>query len=140
MPVETKFDPKDMIFRNLGSAGLKVSVFSLGAWLTYGGTQKGSIVKDCLQAAWDHGINFFDTAEGYAFGESEIELGQALKELNWPRDEYVLSTKIYFGTGRKEPNTIGLSKKHIVEGLKSSLKRLDLPYVDIVFAHRRDPA
>ena len=140
MPVETKFDPKDMVFRNLGPAGLKVSVFSLGAWLTYGGTQKGNIVKDCLQAAWDHGINFFDTAEGYAHGESELELGRALKELDWPRDEYVLSTKIYFGTGRKEPNTIGLSKKHIVEGLKSSLKRLDLPYVDIVFAHRMDPA
>merc|ERR1711939_1041000 len=88
MPV-SKFDPKDMVFRHLGPSGLKVSVLSLGGWLTYGGTQKGSIVKDCLQAAWDHGINFFDTAEVYANGESEVEMGQALKELNWPRDEYV---------------------------------------------------
>jgi aryl-alcohol dehydrogenase-like predicted oxidoreductase len=73
--------------------------------LTYGGTQKGSIVKDCMQAAWDHGINFFDTAEVYAAGQCELEMGQALKELAWPRDEFVLSTKVFFGTSRKEPNT-----------------------------------
>nr|POE74661.1 putative voltage-gated potassium channel subunit beta [Quercus suber] len=65
-------------------------------------------------------------------------MGQALKELNWPRDEYVLSTKIFFGTGRKEPNTQGLSRKHVVEGLKSSLQRLQQPYVDIVLAHGPD--
>jgi len=137
--VESKFDPKDMEFRRLGPAGLKVSVFSLGGWLTYGGTQKGSIVKDCMQAAWDHGINFYDTAEVYAAGQCEVEMGQAFKELAWPRDEYVLSTKVFFGTSRKEPNTRGLSKKHIVEGLKSSLARLQHSYVDIVFAHRFDP-
>lgn len=94
MPVETKFDPKDMQFRRLGPAGLKVSVLSLGGWLTYGGTQKGSIVKDCMEEAWNHGINFFDTAEVYAAGECEIEMGKAFKELQWPRDEYVLSTKV----------------------------------------------
>ena len=112
----------------------------LGGWLTYGGTQKGNIVKECLQTAWDHGINFFDTAEAYAAGESEVEMGQALKDLNWPRDEYVLSTKIFFGTSRKEPNTRGLSRKHVVEGLKSSLERMQQPYVDIVLAHRPDYA
>jgi len=67
-------------------------------------------------------------------------MGRALKELNWPRDEYVLSTKLFFGTGRKEPNTRGLSKKHIVEGLKSSLERLQTPYVDVLFCHRPDVA
>lgn len=138
--VVSKFNPKDMIFRNLGPSGLKVSVFSLGGWLTYGGTVKGNPVKDCLKAAWDHGINYFDTAETYASGQSEIEMGKALKELDWPRDEYVLSTKIFFGTGRSEPNTRGLSRKHIVEGLKSSLARLQTPYVDVVFAHRHDVA
>lgn len=136
--VESKFDPKDMIFRHLGPTGLKVSVLSLGGWLTYGGTQKGNIVKECLETAWNQGINFFDTAEVYANGQSEIEMGNALKELAWPRDEYVLSTKIFFGTGRKEPNTRGLSRKHVVEGLKSSLQRLQQPYVDIVLAHRPD--
>ncbi|KAI6774521.1 hypothetical protein HG531_001370 [Fusarium graminearum] len=140
MPVETAYDPKDMLFRHLGPTGLKVSVFSLGGWLTYGGTQKGDIVKQILQTAWDHGVNTFDTAEVYANGESEIEMGRALKELNWPRDEYVLTTKVFFGTGRKEPNTRGLSRKHVVEGLKSSLKRMEQPYVDVVFAHRPDYA
>ncbi|EAT88153.2 hypothetical protein SNOG_04393 [Parastagonospora nodorum SN15] len=135
--VETKFDPKDMYVASVEC--LKVSVLSLGGWLTYGGTQKGSIVKDCMQAAWDHGINTFDTAEVYAAGQCEIEMGQALKELAWPRDEFVLTTKVFFGTSRKEPNTRGLSKKHIIEGLKSSLARLQTPYVDIVFAHRHDP-
>lgn len=79
-----------------------------------------------------------DTAEIYSNGQCEIEMGNALKELAWPRDEYVLSTKVFFGTGRKEPNTRGLSRKHVVEGLKSSLQRLQQPYVDIVLAHRPD--
>ncbi|KAK3683255.1 hypothetical protein LTR37_020398 [Vermiconidia calcicola] len=138
MAVVGKFDPKDMQFRHLGPTGLKVSVLSLGGWLTYGGTEKGNIVKDCLETAWNHGINFFDTAEAYAAGECEVEMGNALKELAWPRDEYVLSTKIFFGTSRKEPNTRGLSRKHVVEGLKSCLQRMQQPYVDIVLAHRPD--
>lgn len=132
------YDPKDMKFRYLGPTGLQVSVFSYGGWLTVGGTQKGNIVKELLQAAWDNGINTFDTAETYSAGQGEIEFGQALKELDWPRDEYVLITKIFFGTGSKEPNARGLSRKHIVEGLKSSLNRLQQPYVDVVFAHRPD--
>jgi len=67
-------------------------------------------------------------------------MGTALKELAWPRDEYILITKIFFGTGRKEPNTRGLSRKHVIEGLKDSLKRMQTPYVDVVFAHRPDYA
>jgi aryl-alcohol dehydrogenase-like predicted oxidoreductase len=94
MAVRTAYEPKEMVFRHLGPTGLKVSVFSLGGWLTYGGTQKGNIVKECIQAAWENGINFFDTAEAYNAGQSEIEMGAALKELNYPRDEYVLSTKV----------------------------------------------
>ncbi|KAF2673971.1 Aldo/keto reductase [Microthyrium microscopicum] len=138
MAVRSAFDPKDMVFRHLGPTGLKVSVLSYGGWLTVGGTQKGAIVKELMQTAWSYGINFFDNAETYSNGQSEIEMGQAFKELNWPRDEYVLSTKVFFGTGRKEPNTRGLSRKHVIEGLKSSLERLQTPYVDIVFAHRPD--
>jgi voltage-dependent potassium channel beta subunit len=138
--VPTAYKPKNMKFRYLGNTGLQVSVFSLGGWLTYGGTQKGSIVKEILQTAWDHGVQTFDTAEAYAAGASEVEMGSALKELAWPRDEYVLTTKIFFGTARAEPNTSGLSRKHIIEGLKSSLARLQTPYVDVVFAHRADAA
>ena len=73
--VESKYEPHDMHFRRLGPTGLKVSLFSLGGWLTYGGTQKGNIVKACLQAAWDNGINFFDTAEVYSNGQCEVEMG-----------------------------------------------------------------
>lgn len=80
----------------------------------------------------------FDTAEVYSNGACEVEMGTALKELDWPRDEYVLITKVFFGTGRKEPNTRGLSRKHVCEGLKASLARLQTPYVDVVFAHRPD--
>ncbi|KAK4147275.1 NADP-dependent oxidoreductase domain-containing protein [Dichotomopilus funicola] len=138
--VPTAYEPKNMKFRHLGKTGLQVSVFSLGSWVTYGNTQKGNIVKEILQTAWNHGIQTFDTAEAYADGAAEVEMGAALKELAWPRDEYVLTTKIFFGTGRKEPNTRGLGRKHIVEGLKASLARLQTPYVDIVFAHRHDPA
>lgn len=134
------YDPKDMKFNYLGPTGLQVSAFSLGGWLTYGGTQKGSIVKDIMQAAWENGVNTFDTAEVYANGDCEVEMGNAFKELEWPRDEYVLITKVFFGTGRKEPNTRGLSRKHVVEGLKSSLARLQHDYVDVVFAHRPDTA
>ncbi|EWC44405.1 putative voltage-gated potassium channel subunit beta [Drechslerella stenobrocha 248] len=135
----SSFDPKDMEFRYLGPTGLKVSLFSLGGWMTYGKHVTGSPVTECLKAAWDHGINYFDTAETYFNGESEIAMGQSLKELNWPREEFVISTKIFFGTGSKEPNCRGLSRKHLVEGLKQSLTRLQLDYVDIVFAHRMDP-
>jgi len=135
------FNPEGtgMIFRNFGKTGLRVPVFSMGGWLTLGGTQKGDIVKDIMTTAWDNGINFFDTAEGYAEGNSEVEMGRVLHEMGWQRSDYIISTKIFFGTGRKELNSRGLSRKHLVEGLNYSLKRLGLDYVDVVFAHRADP-
>lgn len=92
-----------------------------------------------MTAAWDSGINFFDTAEGYAEGNSEVEMGRVLREMGWQRSDYIISTKIFFGTGRKELNSRGLSRKHLIEGLNYSLKRLGLDYVDVVFAHRPDP-
>jgi len=91
-----------------------------------------------MTTAWDNGINFFDTAEGYAEGNSEVEMGRVLHEMGWQRSDYIISTKIFFGTGRKELNSRGLSRKHLVEGLNYSLKRLGLEYVDVVFAHRPD--
>ncbi|KAI5477070.1 hypothetical protein MNV49_006869 [Pseudohyphozyma bogoriensis] len=132
------YDPKNMIFRNLGHTGLKVSLFSIGGWLTLGGTVKGDPVKDILTAAWESGINTIDTAEIYANGESEREIGRVLKETGWNRRELVIITKLFFGTGRKDPNQKGLSRKHLVEGIQDSLERLQLDYVDVVFAHRPD--
>lgn len=101
MAARSAYDPKSMIFRHVGPTGLKIPIFALGGWLTYGDSQKGDIVKQCLQAAWENGINMFDTAESYANGQSEIEMGRALKELRWPRDEYILTTKVsYFSAVR----------------------------------------
>jgi len=136
-----RFEPKDMLFRYLGNTGLKVSVLGLGGWLTYGsddGVKEVEQTAACLQEAWDHGINFFDTAEVYAEGQSEIIMGKALKKCNFERDDYVIATKLHFGDGNGFPNNHGLSRKHIIEGMKRSLTRLELPHVDIVYAHRAD--
>ncbi|ORY87404.1 NADP-dependent oxidoreductase domain-containing protein [Leucosporidium creatinivorum] len=136
----TAYDPKNMTFKRLGNTGLQVSSFSYGGWLTVGGTQQGDIVKDIMKAAWDGGINTFDTAEIYSNGKCEEEMGRVIKELGWKREELVIITKIFFGTGRKDPNQRGLSRKHLVEGLNESLRRLQMDYVDVVFAHRHDAA
>lgn len=123
--------------RYLGNSGLKVSVLSLGSWLTYGAKVDGDSSLDILKHAYENGVTFFDTAETYASGEAERTLGVALKELAWPRSSYTLSTKIFWGGAGV--NQRGLSRKHIIEGTKASLERLQLDYVDVVFAHRPDP-
>jgi len=139
MSESPQFDPKNMIYRTMGPTGLRVPVFSYGGWLTVGGTQKGDIVKELMKTCFDNGINMFDNAEAYNAGESEREMGRVIKELNWDRRDIIVTTKIFFGTQRKDTsNTRGLSRKHIVEGLNQSLKNLQLEYVDIVFAHRPD--
>ncbi|BGP37846.1 hypothetical protein JCM10449v2_001768 [Rhodotorula kratochvilovae] len=134
------FETKDMIYKHLGPTGLKVSVLSYGGWLTIGKDVKGDPVRDLIKKALDHGVNFFDNAEVYANGQSEIEMGRVFKELDVDRSQIVVSTKVFFGTGKSDPNQKGLSRKHIVEGVKASLQRLQLDYVDIVFAHRADVA
>ncbi|KAL1961899.1 hypothetical protein VTN77DRAFT_932 [Rasamsonia byssochlamydoides] len=132
-----------MEYRFLGRTGLLVSVISLGGWLTYGGHVGDERTFECMKAAYDAGINFFDTAEGYAGGQSEIVMGKAIKKFGWKRQDLVISTKIYHGQANaRDPNNPinnkGLSRKHIIEGLDLSLKRLDLDYVDVVYAHRPD--
>ncbi|CAE6518004.1 unnamed protein product [Rhizoctonia solani] len=140
MTAEIKeYDPKNMIFRRLGSTGLRVPIFSLGGWLSYGGSVSGSQVNDIIKAAFDAGINFFDTAESYGDGASEIEMGRAINELGLRRSSLVISTKLFNGVGRKGPNDRGLSRKHLIEGMNESLERLQMDYVDIVFAHNPDP-
>ncbi|KAJ3347009.1 hypothetical protein HDU83_002454 [Entophlyctis luteolus] len=126
----------NMEYRFLGRSGLKVSVLSLGGWVTYGGQVGEDIAEQCLKEAYDNGINFFDNAEVYANGKSEIAMGKAIKKFGWKRSTYVISTKIYWGGDTV--NEKGLSRKHIVEGTKAALERLQLDYVDLVFAHRPD--
>ncbi len=125
-----------MNYRNLGKSGLKVSELSFGSWVTYANQVDVELAKKLMSAAWDRGVNFFDNAEGYAHGESERVMGKALKELGWAREQYVVSTKIFWGG--KTPNENGLSFKHIVEGVNRSLRNFQLEHVDLVFAHRPD--
>jgi len=135
--VKVAYDPKGMPFRRLGGSGLRVPLFSLGGWLTLGGTVVGDPVKEIIKTAFEHGINMFDTAEGYAKGQSEIEMGRVIKELGLRRTDLIISTKLFWGPNGS-PNDTGLSRKHIIEGTKASLQRLQLDYVDVIFAHRPD--
>ncbi|KAH7108392.1 voltage-dependent potassium channel, beta subunit [Auriculariales sp. MPI-PUGE-AT-0066] len=136
-----KTEHPDMQYRFLGNSGLKVSVISLGGWLTHGGHAEDDTSFQTIKLAYDRGINFFDTAEQYASGGAEILLGKALKHFGWDRDDLVISTKIYWGEredGSKGVNDVGLSRKHVLSGMRKSLKRLQLDYVDLVYAHRPD--
>ena len=126
-----------MQYRRLGKAGLKVSELSLGSWVTFGAQIGQNVARDCMAAAYDAGVNFFDNAEGYASGESERVMGQAIKDLGWRREDLVISTKIFWGGSG--PNDTGLSHKHVIEGVNNALRRLQLDYVDLVFCHRPDP-
>ena len=124
-----------MEYRHLGKAGIKVSELSLGTWLTFGGKLDFASARECVKVAIEAGVNFFDSAEAYAGGVAESILGKIIKE--YRREELVISTKIFWGGDA--PNQTGLSRKHLIEGTKNSLKRLKMDYVDLLFCHRPDP-
>lgn len=125
-----------MVYKNLGRNGLRISQLGLGTWVTFGGQISDDIAEELITIAYENGINLFDTAEVYAAGKAEITLGKILKKKKWKRSSYIVSTKLYWG-GKAETEK-GLSRKHIIEGLRASLDRLQLPYVDIVFANKPD--
>ena len=116
---------------------MKLSELSLGAWVTYGGQVGEDVALKCMAAAYDAGVNFFDNAEAYAAGKAEVVMGNVLKKTHWPRESYVVSSKVFWGG--EGPNDRGLSKKHIYEACRRSLKRLQLDYLDLFFCHRPDP-
>lgn len=126
-----------MNYRRMGKAGLKLSALSLGAWVTYGGQVGQEMAEQCMAAAYEHGVNFFDNAEAYAGGNAEIVMGNVIKKLGWRRESIVVSTKVFWGGDG--PNDLGLSHKHIIEGVNAALRRLQMDYVDLVFCHRPDP-
>ncbi|HPG62729.1 MAG TPA: aldo/keto reductase [Casimicrobium sp.] len=128
-----------MQYRRLGRSGLKVSELSLGSWVTYGSQVDTKAAVECMAAAWDAGVNFFDNAEAYAKGMSETIMGGALKQLGWRRAQVVVSTKFFWGLndGPNEKNT--LNRKYLMQAIDGSLKRLQLDYVDLAFCHRADP-
>ncbi len=127
-----------MEYRRLGKSGLQVSVLSFGSWLTFGKQIGDTTAEDLMKVAYDNGINFFDNAEIYARGQSEIVMGNALKKLGWARDTFVVSSKVFFGAGGKLPNQTGLSRKHVFEACHAALRRLQVEYLDLYFCHRPD--
>ena len=126
-----------MNYRRLGKSGLKVSEFAYGSWVTFSFQLAVEEATSLMKSAFDQGVNFFDNAEAYASGESEIIMGKALKRLGITRDTYIISSKIFWGG--KKPTQRGLSHKHIIDACHSALKRLQLDYLDLYFCHRPDP-
>lgn len=131
-----------MHYRRLGRSGLQVSELSLGSWVTYHNQVDTNAAKEMLAAAMDAGVNFFDNAEVYASGQSEVVMGQAFKALNWPRLNYIVSTKFFWGMSR-EGNTVNrmdtLNRKYLMQAIDGSLARMGLDFIDLVYCHRPDP-
>ena len=131
-----------MDYRRLGSSGLKVSELSLGSWVTYHNQVGTPAAREMLAAAMDAGINFFDNAEVYARGQSEIVMGEAFKALAWPRLNYIVSTKFFWGLDREGAaanRKDTLNRKYLMQAIDGSLARLGLDFVDLIFCHRPDP-
>lgn len=135
---EPDVNPK-MQYRRLGTTGLRISVLSFGSWVTFGGQLDTGLARDCLAAARDGGMNFFDNAEVYAGGESERIMGQAIAELGWPRWSYVISTKVYWGIHDDVNMRRTLNRKYLMHAVDGSLERLGLDFVDLLYCHRADP-
>lgn len=127
-----------MEYRRLGKSGLQVSALSFGSWITFGKQIDDKVADTLLSMAYDAGVNFFDNAEIYARGKSELVMGSILKNKNWSRSSYCVSSKVFFGYEEGKPNQTGLSRKHIVEGCHAALKRLQVDYIDLFFCHRPD--
>jgi voltage-dependent potassium channel beta subunit len=132
-------NPK-MEYRRLGNTGLKVSVLSFGSWVTFDTQLDNNLALECMAAAGDAGCNFFDNAEAYAGGKSETIMGQALRELDWPRWSYVVTTKVFWGLHKDTPNmTNTLNRKYLMHAIDGSLERFGLDFVDVLYCHRSDP-
>ena len=125
-----------MDFRYLGNSGLQISEITYGNWLTHGSQVENDVATQCVRAALDVGISSFDTADAYANGKAEEVLGAALKGER--RESLEIFTKVYWPTGPGGKNDTGLSRKHIMESIDTSLRRLQTDYVDLYQAHRYD--
>lgn len=126
-----------MEYRHLGKSGLKLSLYSFGSWVTFANQYDDKLAKELMSYAYDKGVNFFDNAEAYMMGKSEIVMGKVLKDLKWSRDTYCVSSKVFWGGDK--PTQRGLSAKHIYDACHAALKRLQVEYLDLYFCHRPDP-
>jgi voltage-dependent potassium channel beta subunit len=125
-----------MEYRRLGKSGLQVSLLSLGSWVTFGNQIEDKVAENLMKIAYDNGVNFFDNAEVYADGKSELVMGKILKKMKWDRSSYIVSSKVFWGGTL--PNQFGLSRKHVIEACNAALKRLQVDYLDLYFCHRPD--
>jgi voltage-dependent potassium channel beta subunit len=128
-----------MPYRRLGPTGLKVSVLSFGSWVSFGTQLDTGMARDCLAAAHEAGVNFFDNAEAYAGGESERIMGRAISELNWSRETYVVSSKFFWGLTEGVNTRNTLNRKYLMHAIDGSLERFGLDFLDVIFCHRPDP-
>ena len=129
-----------MQYRNLGKSGLKVSALSFGSWVTFHKQVDSKLAERMFGMCLDAGVNFFDNAEGYERGMSEIVMGEALKSLGRSRDSYCVSSKVFFGAHDNPlPTQMGLCRKHVTEACNQALQRLQVDYLDLYFCHRADP-
>jgi voltage-dependent potassium channel beta subunit len=126
-----------MNYRRLGKSGLRVGELSFGAWVTFAQQISNQTAAELMTTAYDSGVNFFDNAEAYANGQAEVVMGDILKRKGWPRDTFVVSSKVFWGGDR--PNQEGLSRKHVMEACHAALRRLQVEYLDLYFCHRADP-
>jgi voltage-dependent potassium channel beta subunit len=129
----------EMTYRRLGRTGLKVSALSFGSWVSFGPQLDVGRARDCLAAAYDAGVNFFDNAQSYASGESERIMGAAIAELGWPRGSYVISSKYFWGLDETVNAYLTLNRKYLLEAIDPSLERLGLDHLDLIYCHRADP-
>lgn len=128
-----------MEYRRLGKSGLQVSALSFGSWITFGKQIGDTTAEELMSVAYDHGVNFFDNAEIYSRGKSELLMGEILRKKGWRRDSYIVSSKAFFGLGGDlKPTQKGLHRKHLVEACDQALKRLQVDYLDLYFCHRPD--
>jgi voltage-dependent potassium channel beta subunit len=126
-----------MEYRRLGKSGLQVSALSFGAWVTFAQQITPETAGELMTTAFEGGINFFDNAEAYAAGKAEIVMGNILKQKRWAREEFVVSSKVFWGGDK--PNQKGLSRKHVFEACHAALRRLQVEHLDLYFCHRPDP-
>jgi voltage-dependent potassium channel beta subunit len=129
----------EMTYRRVGRSGLRTSVVSIGAWATIGDRLGVAETVRMLDRAYSLGVNFFDNAETYLDGRAEEVMGSALAQLGWPRETYLLSSKVFWGTGSASPTARGLSRKHVIEACDAALRRLSVDYLDLYLCHRPDP-
>jgi voltage-dependent potassium channel beta subunit len=129
-----------MKYRHLGKTGIQVSELSFGSWVTFHNQAGVASAVEMMGAAYEAGVNFFDNAEVYAGGKSESVMGEALKELKWERGSYLVSTKLFWGIHEEVNRKNTLNRKYLLEGITSSLERLQLDYVDLIYCHRADPS